>query len=60
MPQIFQAGGDYGRSVSPNFVEDVISRMPRVPQPNGNLFHDGGGLQVIVSPEGRVVTVMTS
>ena len=30
-----------------------------MPQENGNFLHDGGGLQVILSPEGRVVTVMT-
>jgi len=59
MPQIFQAGGDYGRSVSPNFIEDVIGSTRGVPQENGNFIHDGGGLQVILSPEGRVVTVMT-
>jgi len=59
MPQIFQAGGDYGRSVSPNFIEDVIAGTRGVPQENGNILYDGGGLQVILSPEGRVVTVMT-
>jgi hypothetical protein len=62
MPQIFQVGGsyDYGRSVSPNFVEDVIGNTAGDPQENGNYMHDGGGLQVILSPEGRVVTVMTN
>jgi len=60
MPQIVQAGGDYGRSVSPNFVEDVIQRTPGVVQENGNILHDGGGLQVVLSPEGRVITVMTN
>ena len=62
MPQIFQVGGsyDYGRSVSPNFVEDVIRSTTGDPQKNGNYLYDGGGLQVILSPEGRVVTVMTN
>lgn len=59
MPQIFQSGGDYGRSVSPNFVEDVISRTRGVRQENGNFLHDGGGLSVVLSPRGRVVTVLT-
>lgn len=62
MPQIFQAGGgyDYGRSVSPNYVEQVIEDTAGVLQENGNYMYDGGGLQVILSPEGRVVTVMTN
>jgi RHS repeat-associated protein len=60
MPQLRRAGGDHGRSVSPSFVEDVISRTRGVRQENGNFMHDGGGLQVILSPEGRVVTVMTN
>jgi hypothetical protein len=60
MPQIVHAGGDYGRSVSSNFVEDVIQRTHGVRQETGNFLHDGGGLQVIVSPKGRVVTVMTN
>ncbi|MEI8408259.1 MULTISPECIES: RHS repeat-associated core domain-containing protein [unclassified Kribbella] len=60
VPQIVQAGGDYGRSVSPNFVEDAIRRTPGVVQENGNIIHNAGGLQVILSPEGRVVTVMTN
>lgn len=59
MPQIYQAGGDYGRSVSPSYVEDVIRRTEGITQDNGNILHDGGGLEVILSKEGRVVTVMT-
>ncbi|MEU4789735.1 hypothetical protein AB0F95_08515 [Micromonospora tulbaghiae] len=61
MPQLRQTGGsyDYGRGVSPNWVEYVIRNSPGVPQDNGNLSHVLGTLQVIVSPEGRVVTVIT-
>jgi hypothetical protein len=59
MPQIVQAGGDHGRSVPPAFVEDVVRRIPGTPQQNGNLLQDAGGLHVVVSPEGRIVTVMT-
>jgi hypothetical protein len=49
-PQIFQPGGDYGRGVSPNYVEDVISRTKNVVQENGNILRDGGGLSVVASP----------
>ncbi len=61
MPQIRQTGGeyDYGRSVSPNVVEDVIERNPGIPQENGNFRHEGGDVSVILSPEDRVVTIMT-
>ena len=61
MPQIRQAGGgyDYGRGVAPQFVEDAIQRSLGVPQPNGNFSHMSGSLEVILSPEGRVVTIIT-
>ncbi|MGH7489627.1 MAG: hypothetical protein ACREMY_29100, partial [bacterium] len=60
-PQIYQSGGgyDYGRSVAPQYVEEVIQNSPGVPQLNGNISHQLGTLQVITSPEGRVVTVIT-
>ncbi|MCM3882391.1 DUF6531 domain-containing protein [Frankia sp. R82] len=58
-PQISQAGGDYGRSVAPRYIEDVISRTEGMVQMGGNVRHDGGGIVVVLSPEGRVVTVMT-
>ncbi|MFY1634563.1 RHS repeat-associated core domain-containing protein [Solwaraspora sp. WMMB335] len=61
MPQIRQAGGDYdyGRGVSPNWVEYVIRSTRGTLQDNGNFSHVLGTLQVIVSPKGRVVTVIT-
>ncbi|WP_425412422.1 RHS repeat-associated core domain-containing protein [Micromonospora mirobrigensis] len=61
MPQLRQTGGsyDYGRGVSPTWVEYVIRNSPGTPQGNGNLSHVLGTLQVIVTPEGRVVTVIT-
>jgi hypothetical protein len=61
MPQIRQAGGsyDYGRGVSPAWVEYVIRNSRGVPQDNDNISHTLGTLRVIVSPEGRVVTVIT-
>ncbi|WP_422771366.1 RHS repeat domain-containing protein [Plantactinospora sp. WMMC1484] len=56
-----QAGGgyDYGRGVSPAWVEYVIRNVRGVRQDNGNYSHMLGTLQVIVSREGRVVTVIT-
>jgi RHS repeat-associated protein len=59
MPQVYQAGGDYGRGVSPSWIEHVIKNSKGVPQENGKISHVVGTLQVIVSPEGRVVTVIT-
>jgi hypothetical protein len=60
-PQIRQTGGqyDYGRSVAPQYVEDAIASSSGVRQPNGNISHTSGSLQVILSPEGRVVTIIT-
>lgn len=62
--QIVQAGGagktnDYGRSVSPNYVEDVIQNTKPVVQENGNLSYTSGSLQVITNPQGAVVTIIT-
>ena len=48
-----------GRSISPNFIEDIIQNNSPVIQTNGNLnFTDGGGISVILSPDGkRVITI---
>lgn len=60
VPQIVQAGGDYGRSVSPAFVEYVIRHTNGVLQNNGNLSYRLGDLQVITNRSSRlVVTVIT-
>jgi hypothetical protein len=56
---ITQAGGDYGRSVSPTFVEDVIRNTKPVSQRNGNLSYTSGTLQVITNKQGAVVAVIT-
>jgi hypothetical protein len=48
-----------GRSISPNYVEDVIQSSTPVPQPNGNLSYTSGDVEVITSNEGRVVTIIT-
>ncbi len=57
--QITQAGGDYGRSVSPTFVENVIRSTKPVVQQNGNLSYKSGTLQVITNKQGAVVTIIT-
>lgn len=57
---IVQAGGDYGRSIAPQYVEDVINSTKPVFQPEtGNYVHTSGSVKVIVNPEGAVVTIMT-
>ena len=56
---ITQAGGDYGRSVSPTFVESVIRNTRPVLQQNGNLSYTSGSLQVITNKQGAVVTIIT-
>jgi hypothetical protein len=56
---ITQAGGDYGRSVAPQYVEDVIKSTKPVLQANGNLSYTSGSLQVITNPQGAVVTIIT-
>src|SRR5579875_2149029 len=47
--QVTTAGGDYGRSVSPNYVNHVIDNSRGVLQENGNYSHTLGSLQVIVN-----------
>ncbi len=56
---LVQAGGDYGRSVAPQYVEDVMNTVKPVMQENGNLKYIGGSLAVITNPQGAIVTVMT-
>ena len=57
--QVYQAGGDYGRGVSPQYVETVINSTKPVLQENGNLSYTSGSLQIITNQQGAVVTVMT-
>ena len=48
-----------GRSISPNFVEDIIQNTEPVLQSNGNWNFTSGNLQVILSPDQqRVITVL--
>ena len=57
-PNIYQAGGDYGRSVAPQFVEDVISSVKPTLQPNGNLSYVSGTVEIITNQQGAIVTIM--
>lgn len=60
---IYQAssayGNNYGRSVAPQYIEDVIRSTAPVIQENGNLSYISGTLQVITNSRGDVVTVIT-
>ena len=56
---IYQAGGDYGRSVAPQFVEDVLSSVKPILQENGNLSYKSGTVEIITNSQGYVVTIMT-
>ena len=50
---------NYGRSVAPKYIEDVISNSKPIIQENGNLSYILGSLQVITNSRGNVVTVIT-
>jgi RHS repeat-associated protein len=64
-PQIQQTGTpakpgrpyDYGRSISPNWVEEVIDSSTGYVQPNGNIEHVFGSIKVVLSPQGRTITI---
>jgi hypothetical protein len=56
---ITQAGGAYGRSVAPKYVEDVLTSTKPEVQENGNLSYTSGTLQIITNPQGAVVTIIT-
>ena len=53
-------GEDYGRSIAPQYVEDVINSVKPVFQPRtGNYSYALGNVEVIVNPQGAVVTILT-
>ncbi len=59
-PQIqFLKRGKYvhGRSVAPAFVESVLATSVPVPQSHGNVAYHAGSTQLVLNPEGRVVTI---
>ncbi len=58
-PYIYQAGGDYGRSVAPQFVEYIIRTVEPVIQENGNLAFTSGNVKVITNQQKIVVTIIT-
>jgi len=53
-------GKDYGRSIAPQYVEDVISStQPEYQHRTGNYSHKLGDVEVIVNSQGAVVTILT-
>ena len=57
---IKQAGGVEGRSVAPQFVENVINSVKPVYQPStGNYVYASGTVKIITNPQGTVVTIIT-
>ena len=61
-PNIYQGlnAKDYGRSIAPQYVEEVINSTKAVFQPEtGNFVHTLGTVKVIVNAEGAVVTIIT-
>lgn len=56
---ITQAGGDYGRGVAPEYINQVIKDVKPVLQENGNLSYTSGSLQIITNQQGAVVTIIT-
>ena len=57
---IVQAGGVSGRSVAPQFVEDVIKSVEPVFQPaTGNYVYTSGTVRIVTNEYGYVVTIMT-
>ena len=52
-------GRDYGRSIAPQFVEDVISSVKPVFQEDGTLSYVLGSVEVITNQQGAVITILT-
>ena len=53
-------GKDYGRSIAPQFVEDIIRSTEPVYQPRtGNYSYALGNVEVILNSQGAVVTILT-
>jgi len=52
--------GEYGRSISPTFIEDVIAASkPVLQEDTGNFIHTSGSVKVILNRHGAVVSVIT-
>lgn len=61
-PNIYQElnGVDYGRSIGPQYIEDVINSSKAIFQPEtGNYVYTSGTVKVVLNPQGAVVTVIT-
>ncbi|WP_232820745.1 DUF637 domain-containing protein [Thalassobius sp. I31.1] len=49
-----------GRSISPNYVEDIIGNTtPTISPTTGNRSYSSGDVLVVTSSEGRVITIVT-
>ena len=61
-PNIYQGinGKDYGRSISPKYIESIIDSSIPIYQPStGNYEYISGTVKVITNAQGYVVTIMT-
>ena len=57
---IVQAGGVSGRSVAPQFVEDIINSVKPIFQPaTSNYIYSSGTVKIVTNEYGYVVTIMT-
>ena len=57
---VIQFGGVDGRSVAPQFVEDIIKTTePKYQPKTGNYEYISGTIKIITNPQGYVVTIMT-
>ena len=52
-------GEDYGRSVAPQFVEDIIHSIKPYIQDNGNLVYISGTVKIVTNQQGAIVTIIT-
>ena len=56
---IFQAGGVDGRSVAPQFIEEILQSVRPLYQPRtGNFEYKIGTIKIITNSKGSVVTIM--
>ncbi|MFB5763635.1 RHS repeat-associated core domain-containing protein, partial [Paenibacillus medicaginis] len=50
---------DFGRSVSPQYVEDVIRSSKPIAQLNGTILYKSGSVEVYTNQAGAVITIIT-
>ncbi len=49
----------HGRSIAPQFVEDVINSVEPIQQENGVMVYISGSVKVVVNDQGAVITIVT-